>query len=148
MRAVFLTTVMEMRDIINAVARLDEGQGRTARNEEVLADLLSIRDGRHHSVEFDFDVDEGSITIDQISVEWDAQRSGLGSDLMWKICDVADRHGLAIKLEAASVKKFNRGEIGQRALENWYARFGFRKTGERSGEGHPIMVREPTAISA
>ena len=65
----------------------------------------------------DFSGDNNEIAIDMISLPRGMQGSGIGTDLMWKICDLSDQYGVKLSLEAASYRKFNRVEIGQRKLK-------------------------------
>lgn len=90
---------------------------------------------------FDFWFDGETISIDMISLPRHAQGQGQGKEIMWKVCDIADEFGYPISLEAASYETFGGGEIGQEKLEQFYERFGFRKTGKATDEGYPVMVR-------
>jgi GNAT superfamily N-acetyltransferase len=132
---------MNMRDIITLIEDVSSVGNNDAEISSILRDLRY----KAESVDgiFDFWVDEDGISIEQISFPVESQRRGMGSEIMARVAEVADQFHRRVKLEAQSYKKFDRREIGQAALEKFYAKFGFAKTGEISAEGQPVMVREP-----
>lgn len=97
-----------------------------------------IRDLYRRSLILDYHIANGMFVIDLISVDTPGQ--GIGSDIMNRLTDNADDHGIVIELEASSHGGRN---IRQKKLEKWYERFGFVLTGSSSSEGSPMMLREP-----
>jgi hypothetical protein len=116
-------------------------------NETVMSDsdtyyyvVGKVRDLYTMRATIDGYCEDGVIYLDLISV--DDAGNGVGTEMMKEICFNADDHHIAIELEAGS---HGRGNISQRKLEDWYGRFGFKKTGAVSSEDHPYMRREPSA---
>lgn len=69
-----------------------------------------------------------------ITVDLMARGQGVASALMGLLCDMADDHGITLKLGIASDPDEEDGLDGE-ALHDWYQRWGF--------EGGTQMVREP-----
>ena len=109
--------------------------------DELSREIEQLR-WKHHQIDLDLGVSEdGVLSIDLISVPLEQQGRGLGTAAMGDVIALADRLGLAVRLEARSYQAYDPTEIGQVALERWYGRFGFQRTGEISDEGHPILLR-------
>jgi ribosomal protein S18 acetylase RimI-like enzyme len=73
--------------------------------------------------------------IDWVYVPPGFRDAGLGGQLMRRVLQDADAHGVRLSLEARAC-----GETDQAALERWYEKFGFVRTGKR-GDFGPIFVR-------
>lgn len=73
--------------------------------------------------------------IDWVYVPPGFRDAGLGGQLMRRVLQDADTHGVRLSLEARAC-----GDTDQAALERWYEGFGFMRTGKR-GDFGPIFVR-------
>jgi GNAT superfamily N-acetyltransferase len=105
--------------------------------------FLELRDMRHNVESmggiFDWGYSDNTIEIDMISIPLDRQRQGYGTEIIHKVCDIADKYSCDISLEAAA---YGKKEINQKGLERFYEKFGFVKTGEAGAGGHPVMLRK------
>ncbi|MBX3468683.1 MAG: GNAT family N-acetyltransferase [Planctomycetes bacterium] len=81
------------------------------------------------------EVAPGHSWIDWVYVPPDWRDLGLGGQLMRRVLEDADRHGVRLSLEARAC-----GDTDQAALERWYQGLGFVRSGRRGTFG-PILVR-------
>lgn len=69
---------------------------------------------------------------------------GRASAMLRRLVESADRHGATVELPVmANDVPGMLGGLGHDDLVNWYGRFGFMSTVERSPAGHPLMRRPP-----
>lgn len=84
-------------------------------------------------------IDAALIRIDRIVVDGDRRGQGSGSAMLKQVCDIADKHQVALELEPAST-----GDMDNMALYKWYQRYGFNGDMIKSSlAGTDIMTREP-----
>ena len=69
------------------------------------------------------------------------KREGAGSAALRRLTDLADKHGVRLTLDAQSMDAQG---LPQNALEQWYAKNGFRTIASENG-WMPLMERTPTA---
>lgn len=60
--------------------------------------------------------------------------TGTGTIFMKKLCEMADKHGVALRLDAMP---FGRNAMAPKKLKRWYAGFGFEE------DGLTGMIRKP-----
>lgn len=80
-------------------------------------------------------------TVNLMSVEAAEPRSGEGTQFMRFITEMADRHGVTLRLEA---EPYGDDQMPADRLAAWYARFGFTELGEppQFSKGC-VMIRQP-----
>lgn len=120
--------------VIPGLARVPEpgfGLFTLAGHEEHCKVYISKMDGRHWH-------------IDEVFVEAEHRRQGLGDQMLAAICAAADVEGVALTLE---VGPFGDEGPPARTLTAWYKRFGFTKA-KHAGKFEPSMVRWPLFFSA
>ena len=83
------------------------------------------------------DCGHGLVWIELLEVEESVRGCGLGRETMQMLIDLADRHGVSLKLKAITMD----GAVSQEALEAFYASFGF-VVQHRSWQGYPSMIRQ------
>jgi ribosomal protein S18 acetylase RimI-like enzyme len=80
--------------------------------------------------------------IDWVYVPPGWRDQGLGGQLMRRVLEDADAHGVRLSLEARAC-----GDTDQAALERWYRSLGFVRAG-RTGALGPIYIRSAARTRA
>lgn len=111
-----------------AIAQFNEWLDRWRREQCLPGTVLCLLDPK--------EVD-GSMClfISGILVPDDHRRNGLGSTMLQKALEMAERHGLPVGLEAEAD-----GECSH-FLEEWYGRRGFEYAEDGWGDYGPFMIR-------
>lgn len=91
------------------------------------------QDGKLY-VKMDASVLQGKIHLSEITVSPDGRGKGLGSKILKRITDEADKSGVAVTLIP---KPIGDGGLNTKQLKDWYGRHGFKM---KQG----LMVREPS----
>lgn len=74
------------------------------------------------------------------------QKNGIGSFILKKLCDLADKHGVILQLNPIPQKptkeKLTKKSISKKKLISWYQRFGFNVVAEEIYGFPAVMERE------